>query len=85
MYEINLLEKGWECPKCGAVMSPSTSVCVNCRGVSTETIITTNTTPTVLSPEDVRKMSPQEVRDNYNNIMNSMKSWGTENDHKTNK
>lgn len=30
--KINLLAQGWECPKCGAVMSPTTSCCVNCRG-----------------------------------------------------
>ena len=30
--KINWMDKGWECPKCGAVMSPTTSVCVNCRG-----------------------------------------------------
>lgn len=23
---------GWECPKCGAVMAPHVSVCVNCSG-----------------------------------------------------
>ena len=28
-----------------------------------------------LSPEEVRKMSPKEVRDNYTAIMNSMKEW----------
>lgn len=27
------------------------------------------------SPEDVRKMSPAEVRENYNAIMQSMKKW----------
>lgn len=32
--KINLLAQGWECPKCGAVMSPTTSCCVNCRGNS---------------------------------------------------
>lgn len=30
--KINLLAQGWECPKCGAVMSPTTSCCVNCKG-----------------------------------------------------
>lgn len=27
-----IIMQGWECPKCGAVMSPTTSVCVNCNG-----------------------------------------------------
>lgn len=30
--QVNWLQQGWECPKCGAVMSPTTSCCVNCRG-----------------------------------------------------
>lgn len=30
--ELNWTQQGWECPKCGAVMSPTTSCCVNCRG-----------------------------------------------------
>ena len=37
---MNLFDKGWECPKCGAVMSPTTSCCVNCRGVDEVTINT---------------------------------------------
>lgn len=32
MNEVKWFEKGWECPKCGAVMSPNTSCCVNCTG-----------------------------------------------------
>lgn len=40
----DFLQKGWECPKCGAVMSPTTSVCVNCRGF-TEVSISTNYIP----------------------------------------
>jgi hypothetical protein len=43
MNEINWMQQGWECPKCRAVMSPSTSCCVNCRGNKgggTATIIT---------------------------------------------
>ena len=38
--EINWMQQGWECPKCGAVMSPNTSCCVNCRGNQNSTITT---------------------------------------------
>ena len=30
--QVNWMQQGWECPKCGAVMSPHTNCCVNCRG-----------------------------------------------------
>lgn len=36
---MNISEKGWECPKCGAIMSPTTSVCVNCRGDSDAVVV----------------------------------------------
>ena len=26
------MTKGWECPKCDAVMAPHVDVCVNCKG-----------------------------------------------------
>ena len=32
MNEINWMQQGWECPKCGAVMAPHVDCCVNCRG-----------------------------------------------------
>lgn len=28
----NIVQKGWECPKCGAVMAPFKTSCVNCTG-----------------------------------------------------
>ena len=35
-----LIQQGWECPKCGAVMSHTTSVCVNCNGQVQVTVST---------------------------------------------
>lgn len=33
MYnDYNFAQQGWECPKCGAVYSPSTPMCFNCTG-----------------------------------------------------
>ena len=43
--QVNWLQQGWECPKCGAVMSPHTNCCVNCRG-NKGGYITTTTDPT---------------------------------------
>ena len=37
--DMTISEKGWECPKCGAIMSPTTSVCVNCRGDSDAVVV----------------------------------------------
>lgn len=50
---MDLFAKGWECPKCGAVMSPTTSVCVNCRGF-TEVSISTN----YIHPTDCKDYPP---------------------------
>jgi hypothetical protein len=30
MYKEMLMQQGWECPKCGRVYSPSTSMCKYC-------------------------------------------------------
>jgi hypothetical protein len=27
-----MIDKGWECPRCEAIMSPSSSICINCKG-----------------------------------------------------
>ena len=43
MNKVNWMQQGWECPKCGAVMSPHTDCCVNCRG-NTNIFVTGTTT-----------------------------------------
>lgn len=42
-------QHGWVCPQCGAVMSPWTSVCVNCHG----------NTPQVTFYQEIRTGSDQ--------------------------
>lgn len=48
MNEINWMQQGWECPKCGAVMAPHVSCCVNCRGNKGGGTATTITNPTTI-------------------------------------
>jgi hypothetical protein len=48
--EVNWLQQGWECPKCGAVMSPTTACCVNCRGNKGGGMPTTITNPAEIKP-----------------------------------
>lgn len=61
-----ILQQGWECPKCGAVMSPTTSVCVNCDGrVEVSVNVRGNTTSDPyagFSKEIVRELSKLEGR-----------------------
>lgn len=45
MNEINWMQQGWECPKCGAVMAPHMNCCVNCRGNKGGGTATTITNP----------------------------------------
>ena len=56
MNEVNLeslipekleVRYGWACPKCGAVMAPHVSTCVNCSGHVTVSI---NTNAGTISP-----------------------------------
>lgn len=42
MNEVNWMQQGWECPKCGAVMAPHVDCCVNCRGNKGGGTATTN-------------------------------------------
>ena len=49
--QVNWMQQGWECPKCGAVMSPTTSCCVNCRGNKGGGIATTS--PTAINGDPI--------------------------------
>lgn len=61
-----ILQQGWECPKCGAVMSPTTSVCVNCDGrveVSVNGCGSNTSNPYAgLSKEIIRELAKLEGR-----------------------
>lgn len=59
MNEINWIQKGWECPKCGAVMAPHISCCVNCRGNNGG-----NTAITIASPA-ITIVDPISVEANW--------------------
>lgn len=39
MPGISLTQKGWECPKCGRVYSPSTAMCYFCPGTVAATTV----------------------------------------------
>ena len=48
MKEINWMQQGWECPKCGAVMAPHVDCCVNCRGHQGGGTVTTVINPVIV-------------------------------------
>ena len=51
MNKVNWMQQGWECPKCGAVMSPYTDACINCRGNKGGGTATTNIKPVITIEE----------------------------------
>lgn len=51
MNEVNWMQQGWECPKCGAVMAPHVDCCVNCRGNKGGGTATTVTNPIVVKAD----------------------------------
>lgn len=65
-----IVRQGWECPKCGAVMSPTTEVCINCNGhieVSVNTCGTPMIDPFIgMSPELRRETIRSTYKENDN-------------------
>lgn len=72
------IQKGWECPKCGRVYSPSTSMCHYC-GADTKTFATANikiTSPYMSDlvetlSENSRDMTEEE-RQEYNQVIHNL-------------
>jgi hypothetical protein len=64
MNETNWMQQGWECPKCGAVMSPHTACCVNCRGNSGGGVATT--IPSSVEEIDMRDLIQDPLKYLYN-------------------
>ena len=67
--EIKFIERGWECPKCGAIMAPHMDVCVNCRGNNGDSLATTQ--PSLdkflhpnFAPSDTTKPYPYDFDSN---------------------
>lgn len=52
MNDNRFIPQGWECPKCGAVMSPTTSVCVNCNGQAQVTVGTATNISSLFKSDD---------------------------------
>ena len=46
--------KGWECPKCGRVYSPNTSMCFFCGGIKTTVSKIKDTSWKDIIPPDTR-------------------------------
>ena len=65
--------KGWICPKCGRVYSPSTPMCWHCGGEETTTVSTG--TETHNTPQDwghtITTATPGPIRTDNNPIPNS--------------
>ena len=60
MYERNLFsQQGWECPKCGSILSPSTMWCPFCSGKKEVTYTTTTSTPYKVDTSSICKDEPQ--------------------------
>ena len=61
-YENMFTPKGWVCPKCGRVYSPTTSICSYCNNQRTYTI-TSNTSTKISNfpPDDYIQFKMEEM------------------------
>lgn len=47
------VEQGWQCPVCGAVMSPKERCCINCTGNQKVIFSGGSTRPTIIPPPTI--------------------------------
>lgn len=66
--EMKAVENAERCVVCGEVIPDGRQVCPPCEKQSTE--------HKYFSPDDVRRMTAKEVKENYSAIIASMEYWG---------
>ena len=62
MMTIVMAQQGWQCPKCGNIISPNMIWCPFCSGEKKVTYTTTTSTPYKVDISSICKDEPQTIR-----------------------
>ena len=53
-HNSNIIQFGWKCPECGAIMAPWQNTCVNCTGKNQSPIEYHTATPNItIKPDEI--------------------------------
>lgn len=86
-YNSNIIQFGWKCPECGAIMAPWQNTCINHHGNSNPQITNvphTTSTPSIswntitckANTPDITLTSNTTSNNNLNKLSESLKSFG---------